>query len=89
MCGNIRESENAEQAVEFALAYAETFRHNINENYDDVVVDLPANELRDAARGFITYYTPATHRNAALALLSARSDDNLTTPLNYNYDVIT
>lgn len=78
MCGQIKRSNDAAEAVNFALAYA---RH-------DQEGSLDPKETRRQALYFIGEYTPAAHRNEARELLAKRTDAELTTTLYYWTDVV-
>lgn len=75
MCGQVRKSTSAAQAVDWSLAFAKF--------YLDGEEGTPA-RIRSEAVYFIRNYTPASHREGALSLLAARTDDQLTTSTNYS-----
>jgi hypothetical protein len=80
MCGAVRISRNAAEAVEFALAYAKSFEAGPQYQRDGAGLDDDSKRL-DIAREFIAEYVPANQRSEARTLLDARPD--LETELNY------
>jgi hypothetical protein len=85
MCGEVRKSVNANQAVEYAIAYAKSFEQG--DNYSRWGDGLPdSSKRREIAEEFIGDYTPAVQRPEALAVLSQRTE--LDSKLEYWENVV-
>lgn len=89
MCGQVKRSENPEQAVEFAIAYAKSFEHD--EEARRWGEPLPDSTRRlEFAQEFLWNYTPAVQRGEARILLELRNAENkLDTELDYWRDAMT
>lgn len=94
MCGSIRISTSTTEAIDFGIAYADSFKpHRYdwmedNDAFKERVKDWKESR-RERAVEFINYYVPVTLRAGALKLLAKRKDEELLTTLDYHDDVVT
>lgn len=80
MCGEVRISDNAAQAVEYAIAYAKSFEEGPQyQRYGTALED--DSHRREIALDFIADYTPEAQRAEARKLLAER--DELDTEVDY------
>lgn len=85
MCGTVKRSVDAEQAVDYAIAYAKSFEAGVDHNrWDEGLPDK--SKRREIAEEFIGDYTPESQRRGALALLGQRTE--LESELKYWEDVV-